>query len=328
MMIPLLAFMALASTATAQENTKFANSMADAFFAAKKVAFLGDSITYHGEYIAVLESIIQGNEQQTPRLLNLGLGSETCSGDSEPAHPWPRPNVHERFQRLVEKVEPDLIVVNYGMNDGIYHPFDNHRFERYKVGINKIIDAADKSDGRLKVFLVTPPPFDPLPVKKLGNLVPKDAKEFLWTKVYENYDSEVMAVYSEWILNQKDRVAGCIDLRTPVLNDLAKRRETDPEFHYAHDGVHVNSEGHRIIAESIASALGLDVTQRLGEDTINLIKRRQAILRDSWLSTVGHKRPNVKAGMPLSKANKAADRLDQSIEKSKQTHLEMKNAKK
>jgi lysophospholipase L1-like esterase len=321
---PLVLLVALLVSPLSGQESKQGNALADAFFNAKKVVFLGDSITNHGEFIAVLESIILGNEKDAPQLLNLGLGSETCSGDSEPAHPWPRPNVHERFERVLEKVEPDLIVVNYGMNDGIYHPFDKDRFERYQAGINKIIDAAENSDGKLKVILVTPPPFDPLPVRKKGNLVLKDAKEFLWTKVYENYDTEVIAVYSEWILKQRDRVAGCIDLRTPILNDLAKRRESDPDFHYAHDGVHVNSEGHRIIGESIASALGLDATKHCGQDIVDVIKVRNSILRDSWLFAVGHKRPNVKAGLPLQKAVKRVESLDRTIEKIRKNYLELK----
>ncbi len=302
----------LVNPLTGQES-KSENAVADTFFAAKRVVFLGDSITYHGGFIAALESTLIGNEKQYPELLNVGLSSETCSGDSEPAHPWPRPNVHERIQRVLDTVEPDLLVVNYGMNDGIYHPFDETRFENYKNGINKIIEAADESEGKLKVILVTPPPFDALPVKAKGNLVPIDAKEFLWTKVYENYDSEVMSVYAKWILEQKHRVAGCVDLRTPMLADLVERRKTKPDFHYAHDGVHVNAAGHQLIADCLAKALGLDCSKHLTAELSAKLKQRQAILRDSWLTESGHKRPGIKAGLPKSKAAEAAQKIDDAI---------------
>ena len=300
------------SLLTGQESDP-ENPVADAFFSAKKVVFLGDSITYQGGFIAALESTLIANGKQYPELLNVGLSSETCSGDSEPAHPWPRPNVHERLQRVIDAVGPDLLIVNYGMNDGIYHPFDKTRFENYINGINKIIEAADKSNGNLKVILVTPPPFDALPVKAKGNLVPIDAEEFHWTKVYENYDLEVLEVYAGWILEQRDRVAGCIDLRTPMLADLAERRKTKPDFHYAHDGVHVDDGGHQLIADIIAKALGLDFTKQLPNELLEKLKQRHGIFRNSWLTESGHKRPGIKDGMPIAEAVVAAKKIDEEI---------------
>lgn len=56
------------------------------------------------------------------RLLNLGLSSETASGLSEPTHPFPRPDVKTRIDRISEKTKPDVEFICYGMNDGIYHP--------------------------------------------------------------------------------------------------------------------------------------------------------------------------------------------------------------
>jgi lysophospholipase L1-like esterase len=257
-------------------------------------------------------------------MLNLGLSSETCSGDSEPIHPFPRPNVHERFQRVIEKVSPDLLVVNYGMNDGIYHPFSDERFERYKNGINKIIEAAEQSNGKMKVILVTPPPFDPLPLSKKGKLVSKDAADFSWKEVYENYDSEVLAVYAQWILNQKSRVAGCIDLRTPMLRDIAKKRESNPDFQYAHDGVHVDANGHALIATILADAMSLDSSLRLSDKEMALVSNRQQLMRDSWLSEVGHKRPGIKQGKPIAEAKSIAEKLDLEI---KELNTEAKKEK-
>ncbi|QEG22736.1 GDSL-type esterase/lipase family protein [Mariniblastus fucicola] len=312
----------VASIASAQ-NEQPDNPVANAFFSAHKVVFLGDSITWQGEFLATLEESLIANGKPFPKILNFGLQSETCSGDSEPAHPWPRPNVHERLGRLLEKVQPDLLVVNFGMNDGIYHPFDQTRFENYQAGINKIIEAADNSGGKLKVILVTPPPFDALPLKQKGALVGADAKSFSWTEVYENYDEDVLAVYANWILEQKDRVAGCIDLRTPMLADLARRRESNPDFFYAADGVHVDSQGHKLIGQSIAEALGVTPSQHSNAELFQLIRQRQCILRDSGLETVGHKRPNVKKGLPpeeaAAEAAKLNERLAEIVDQQKQT---------
>lgn len=297
------------------------------FFAAKTVAFIGDSITYHGGFLVHLESTILANGKNAPTLLNVGLSSETCSGCSEPAHPWPRPDVHERFGRLIAKVKPDLLIVNYGMNDGIYHPFDQGRFEKYKAGINKIIEAAQQSDGSMQVILVTPPPFDPLPVKTAGTLADADAKDFSWKAVYENYDDEVIAVYSDWILKQKNRVAGCVDLRTPFLEALVQRRKDQPNFWFAKDGVHVDEDGHKLIAATIANAIGLDPTKSLSGVVPETIKRRQNLLRDSWLSEIGHQRPGIKAGKPVAEANRIAENINLLIAETLKKENEQKKAK-
>ena len=317
----------LIASAQETQQTQEQNPVAEAFFAASTIAFLGDSITYRGTFITDLESTMVANGKTGPKLLNLGLPSETCSGCSEPAHPWPRPNVHERFDRVLDKLKPDLLVVNYGMNDGIYHPFDKTRFEKFKQGINIIIEAADKSDGKLKVILVTPPTFDALPLKAKNKLAAGDAKNFSWKRVYENYDTDVLAVYSEWVMNQKDRVLGCIDLRTPILETLANKRKTDPDFHFAKDGVHVDAAGHRLIAQTMATAIGLDPAKTLSADLEKTVNSKQVVLRDSWLSEIGHKRPGVKPGIPLDKALAAADQADKLIAENFEQSTQEKKAK-
>src|SRR6056297_631781 len=107
---------------------------------AKRIVFLGDSITHAGGYITWVETQLrlQGVEPM-PEFVNLGLSSETCSGLSEPDHPFPRPDVHERLDRVLAKTQPDVVVACYGMNDGIYHPFDEGRFAAYRRGIEELI---------------------------------------------------------------------------------------------------------------------------------------------------------------------------------------------
>ncbi|MDP6446091.1 MAG: SGNH/GDSL hydrolase family protein, partial [Pirellulaceae bacterium] len=128
---------------------------------AKRVLFLGDSITHAGGYIVWIETQLRlAYPELQPQFINLGLPSETCSGLSEPDHPFPRPDVHERLDRALTKVKPDVVVACYGMNDGIYYPFAAERFEAYQNGINKLIAKVNASGAKL--ILMTPPPFDPL----------------------------------------------------------------------------------------------------------------------------------------------------------------------
>src|SRR6185503_8765120 len=97
------------------------------------VLFLGDSNTFAGGFIACLDGYLM-TRFPTSRweLINLGLPSETVSGLSEPDHPYPRPDVHDRVDAALTRAKPDVVVICYGMNDGIYYPFSERRFKKYQ----------------------------------------------------------------------------------------------------------------------------------------------------------------------------------------------------
>src|SRR5207249_10814208 len=123
-----LAILALSLSASA--------AVADGPFLLKdgqRVVFLSDSNTYAGTFIAYLDAYLCTRfPDERFELINLGLPSETVSGLSEPDHPYPRPNVHDRVDRALELSGPDIVVICYGMNDGIYYPFSDERFKKYQ----------------------------------------------------------------------------------------------------------------------------------------------------------------------------------------------------
>jgi len=297
-----------------------------------KALFLGDSITHAGQYITFVETNLRlAHPEAKVDLLNLGLPSETTSGLSEPAHPFPRPNVHERLDRALAKVQPKLVVACYGVNDGIYHPFSEERFDAYKKGIGKLIDKVEKAGAKL--VLMTPPPFDPLPMKRQKKLRGRDAKDFAWFGIYANYDEEVMAKYAAWILSQEKRVDLVVDLRTPVLAYVEERRKTNPNFALSGDGIHLDAVGHRVLSQAVSKALGIPqpppatakienkqpvearVRSPAPKELVRAIQKRQQLRRDAWLSHVGHKRPGVRKGLPIDQAKVRAAKLDAEIRK-------------
>ena len=186
-------------------------------------------------------------------LINLGLPSETCSGCPSRITLGPRPNVHERIDRAWRRLNPDVVVVCYGMNDGIYYPLSEERFAAYRAGVDKIIDKVHASGAKL--ILMTPPAFDALPLKKKGKLLPIGSDKYSWNTIYEDYD-DVLCEYAAWVMGQADRVEMVIDLHTPVNDYVAKKRKTDPDFTMSPDGVHVNDEGHEVLAAAILKAWG------------------------------------------------------------------------
>ncbi len=269
----------------------------------ERILFLGDSITHSGHYVVLLAAALHDSSSKA-EFINLGLPSEGCTGLSEPAHPFPRPNLHERLDRALARVDPDLVFACYGMNDGIYYPFSEERFAKYQAGINTLIEKVAKHGAPL--VLLTPPPFDPLPLQKKGKLLPASAPRFSWMQIYEHYDRDVIARYAKWILAQKDRVAEVIDLHGPITAFVQKQRTSKPGFVLSGDGVHIDREGHRLIAEAIHRALYQKPLPALSTDLVDLVDRRQRIMHAAWLSHVGHKRPGVKAGLPLAEARTRA----------------------
>ena len=293
------------------------------FLQARRIVFLGDSITYSGEYVETIETYLRTRfPESRAQFINLGLPSETVSGLSEPGHAggaFPRPDLHERLERVLEKAGPDLIVACYGMNDGIYHPFNQDRFQKFQSGIQRLRERAAAAGA--KVIHVTPPTFDPQPLK--GRTLPAGLSEY--RSAFEGYN-EVLDRYSEWLLNQ--RAVGCevVDAHGPMNRFLAERRRSDPNFILARDGVHANAQGHWLIAREILRYLGapdeivasnspdafLNSCPR-GAEVLKLVQQRQRVLKDAWLSHVGHVRPGMSKGKPLAEAERDAEELESRI---------------
>lgn len=285
---------------------------------AKRIVFLGDSITHAGGYITWIETQLRlQGVAPTPEFINLGLSSETCSGLSEPDHPFPRPDVHERLDRVLVKTRPDVVVACYGMNDGIYHPFDEERFAAYRRGIDELIRKSRAAGA--EVVLMTPPPFDAAPVGRAGKLRALDEPPFAYFAVYEDYD-DVIRRYGQWLLGEDETAAApnvemVIDLHQPISRWLERRRRDDPAYTVAPDGVHPNADGHRRIARTILERWGIESWSEPPEGMWETMSRRGRGLHDAWVSHVGHERPGVKPGLPLSEAERVAAELETEIDR-------------
>jgi lysophospholipase L1-like esterase len=276
---------------------------------AKKIVFLGDSITYSGQYVAILETEwLLADPKRSLDVLNLGLPSETVSGLSEKGHAdgkFPRPDLHERLDRVLAKTHPDMIFACYGMNDAIYEPLDAQRFEKFKDGIRRLREKATKAGA--KVIHVTPPVYDAAPLKNGSK-----------------YD-DVLAAYSKWLIERRADGWEVIDLHGPMSAALMVCRVTHPDYTFAKDGVHPNLQGHIVIAKAIAKGtkpgrpLEVDADELTKGKTkrgelYRLVERREALRRDAWLADIGHLRPMPKA-ISIDAADKRAAELTTQIRK-------------
>jgi lysophospholipase L1-like esterase len=215
----------------------------------QRVVFLGDSNTYAHLYVSYIDAyLVTRFPDQRFDVLNLGLPSENVSGLSEPDHPFPRPNLHDRLARVLEKTKPNVVVACYGMNDGIYYPFADERFKRYQEGIERLVQQCEKAGA--KVVLLTPPSFDPRPLK--DKVQDKTAEKFSWLKPYRDYD-DVLKCYSDWLLTLREKHP-VIDVHGPMDRFLEDGRKKDEKFYLSGDGIHFDATGHAIIALQVLEA--------------------------------------------------------------------------
>jgi lysophospholipase L1-like esterase len=279
-----------------------------------RVVFLGNSITYAGAYVTYIDAYLSTRyPQQEWTFINVGLPSETVSGLSEEGHAdgkFPRPDLHERLARVLTLTKPDLVFASYGMNDGIYLPFDEGRFQRFKDGINWLHNEVIKSGAQ--IIHLTPPVYDELRGGKKGY-------------------AAVLDRYSDWLLSQQATAKwSVIDVHSPMKRFLETHRKVDSTFNIAgfalaDDGVHPGTVGHWIMAKSILLGLGEkavatapDILSAMASvpnapQLLKLVAERQALMKDAWLTTAGHKRPGMNAGPPLEEAKAKAARLDAQI---------------
>ncbi len=136
----------------------------------KRILYIGDSITWLAGYVNDFEAYLSTRyPEQHFEIINAGLPSETVSGLSEPGHAggaFPRPDLNERLVRVIALTKPDLVFACYGMNDGIYMPFDADRFKKFKDGINWMHNEVVKTGARL--IHITQPCYDELIGKSVG----------------------------------------------------------------------------------------------------------------------------------------------------------------
>ncbi|RIV23767.1 G-D-S-L family lipolytic protein [Fibrisoma montanum] len=275
----------------------------------KRVLFLGNSITYAGTYVAVIEAyLVTHYPKQHYEFINVGLPSETVSGLSEPNHAdgrFPRPDLHERLSRVLAQAKPDVVFACYGMNDGISMPLAEERFRPYREGMKWLHTELEKAGAKRIIFL-TPPVHDH---PKLG------------TQGY----NRTLDAYSTWLLAQRDSLRWEVaDIHFPMTRYLEEKRQTDSTFKLAKDGVHPGELGHWLMAKPVLLYLGEPVESAesveealadrpQGQAIFTLVARRQNVMKNAWLRATGHKRPEMAPGVPITEARQTYEEIEGQI---------------
>ena len=277
----------------------------------KRILFLGDSITYAGHYVVFFDAWLASrawpvsrDSEAHPIVIDAGLPSETVSGLSEQGHAggrFPRPDLAERLDRVLKVTKPDLVFACYGINCGIYQPFSDERFGRYQQGIEALKKRVEATGATL--VLITPPVYDDQRAKK----------SFSYNGVLDRY--------AQWLLAQRSKGWLVVDLHGPMADELKRCRELDHGFTFQPDAVHPNSAGHWFMARQLIrwfsdqdaakaeSPQHMLADRKMPKTALRAIRDRLQLRRDAYLSAAGHKRPGIKAGLPIDEAEQKAEQI-------------------
>jgi lysophospholipase L1-like esterase len=201
-----------------------------------KVVWLGDSITHHAGFTQYLETFfVTRYPQREWEFSNRGVAGDRA-GD-----------VLSRFSNGIAEQQAELAVVQLGMNDGGYRLWRPETGEIFEKDLRALIDAIQFAPSN--VLLVSPTVYD---VEAEWRDQLRDAEPLRSEdRGLLEYDSVIAKL--ERISRQiaKDRGAGYVDVRTPLLEKMHLGRELDPSYSVIPDSLHPSPDGHALMAVTI-----------------------------------------------------------------------------
>ncbi len=199
------------------------------------IAIIGDSITQQHLYSAYIEAfLITRFPRAHLRFINLGWGGDTAPGGAS------------RFDRDVAPLEPSLVMVNFGMNDGTYSPPQAVVTERWLAGIRELV-ARIRACGARPVLLSTS-----AVVESLGDHLVRY--------------NETLAGFAGRLREYATQEGiAFIDLFAPCLDAINRARDLTPPLRLIPDGVHPAPDGQLVMA--YAALRGMQLPPGLGRLT-------------------------------------------------------------
>ncbi len=209
-----------------------------------KVVFLGDSITQQGEnsegegtYKGFITSLRE-NVSQEVELINKGIGGNKVS------------DLLLRYNDDVLKLKPNIVFIYIGIND-VWHKYDwgtGSDIDIYEKGLRKII--TDIKAVGAKIILCTP------------TVIGENSGEFKLNNNFKDIDTmEIMNrdldAFSDVVRNLSSEFStDLLDLRKKFKKYISENNDQNmPKGVLTSDGVHLNNEGNKLIADEMIKFL-------------------------------------------------------------------------
>ena len=209
-----------------------------------KVVFLGDSITQQAEnsegegtYKGFITSLRE-NVSKEVELINKGIGGNKVS------------DLLLRYNDDVLKLKPNIVFIYIGIND-VWHKYDwgtGSDIDIYEKGLRKII--TDIKAVGAKIILCTP------------TVIGENSGEFKLNNNFKDIDTmEIMNkdldAFSDVVRNLSSEFnTELLDLRKKFKKYISENNDQNmPKGVLTSDGVHLNNEGNKLIADEMIKFL-------------------------------------------------------------------------
>ncbi len=198
----------------------------------ERIVFLGDSITQAGDkgqgyVVLVRQAIAETMPDAGVEVLGAGISGHKV------------PDLEKRLDRDVIEKKPSTVVIYIGIND-VWHSKRGQGTPKdvFEKGLRNLVDRIRTAGSR--VILCTP--------SVIGE---KAVGENQFDAMLDEYSAITRTVAA-------DMKTGLIDLRKAFVDHLAKANSDNKEKGIlTGDGVHLNAEGNRFVADRMLEGLGV-----------------------------------------------------------------------
>ena len=185
----------------------------------------GDSITEQHLYSACIEGyVLTKYPDKQLTVWNFGWGGDTAFGGGR------------RYARDVQPVQPQVVFVAFGMNDGGYRAPDDAVKASYLANQRRLVETIRA--GEALPVLLTSTPIDP------DHRDPKDV-----------YNSTLEGLANGLIALGTEMKVPVIDQFHPVLTALNTGKKWNKDFTFMYDSVHPNTAGQVVMAYNVIKQL-------------------------------------------------------------------------
>jgi len=199
-----------------------------------KVVFWGDSITDNAFYTRTIEKYVRGRyPSMKVDFVNLGWGGDNTS-------------TVRRMERDLLPINPTLVFIDLGMNDGGYKPYEDRTGDAYIAGMTQLVDLI-RTKTSARIILITPTPYEP------GVRTDDQAR-----KLDAFYPQTIRKISDRLVAFAKEKAIPVVDLNAAYAKTVAKIKAGAPSFKFTGDSIHPNAVGQALMAFLILKGIGAD----------------------------------------------------------------------
>ncbi len=209
-----------------------------------RVVFYGDSITEQKLYTRDIQNYFDVRYPEMKlRFFNAGWGGDVA------------PRALDRLNRDVLSLNPTVVTLFFGMNDGGYTKVTPEIVKRYSDNMEGIVKALRAKNVRVVVYTPGAVDYDKRPALK-------DAQ----------YNENLQALGAAAIEIAKKYGCAYADVHGEMLRVQDAAKAKDPNFSMIPDAVHPNEDGHFVMAAAMLRGLGAEAMPPLVDAKIGAPK--------------------------------------------------------